>query len=176
MKIPYEEVKAPKLCYEEPVNSSALFSYFDDIYKLKLQGNKHTKLILNTLWGQLSRKKEHEIDANNLRDEEIEKVIDYIESRNVFILREERPFKFVFGRIKTFLNSYVRLCLIRDYILPVEKQGGEIYQIKTDSFLTNLKPCKLDLSKDMGGLKLEQELKGFWRVKNKKEVIDENVF
>ena len=174
LKIPYEEVKAPKLCYEEPVQSSALFSYFDDIYELKKKGNKHAKLILNSCWGQLSRKKEYEIDGNSLRDEDIEKVIDYIESRNVFILREEKPFKFVFGRIKTFLHSYVRLSLIRDYVLPVEKQGFEIYQIKTDAFVTNAKPEDITLGKEMGDLKLEKEYKGFWRVENKKRIIDEN--
>jgi len=72
LKIPYEEVDEPKLCFREPVNSSSLFSYFNDIYDLKKNGNKHAKLILNSCHGQLSRKKEYEIDADNLKDHEVD--------------------------------------------------------------------------------------------------------
>ena len=139
---------------------------------MKKEGNKHAKLILNSCHGQLSRRKEYEIDANNLEDCDIDKVIDYIESRNVFILREDRAYKFVFGRMKTLLHSYVRLCLVRDYIIPVEKQGYEVYQIKTDGFTSNIPPEKMSLGIEMGELKQEKEFKGRWQVKNKKCIIN----
>lgn len=172
--IPYKAVDDRCLRYSEPVKSSTLFSYFDDLYEMKKNGNKHAKLLLNSCHGQLSRKKDFEVDADTIRDELLEKVVGYVESRNTFVIRDERPFKFVFGRIKNFLYSYVRLSLVRDYILPIEEKGFEIYQIKTDGFTTNAPPSVVTLGKNMGDLKLEKEFEGNWRVKNTKQIIDEN--
>jgi hypothetical protein len=172
LNIPYEEhPEEPELCYPEVVRGKCLFSYFDDLYDMKKNGNKHAKLILNSLWGTLSKHKEFEIAGNNLKDSEIPKVIRYIESRNVFILREDQPFKYPFGRIKTYLNSYLRLCLVRDYLFKFENQGFEIYQVKTDGFATNAPPEKVSLGIEMGDLKVEKEFSGDWQVKDKKQLI-----
>jgi hypothetical protein len=171
LKIPYEECPdEEKIIYKHCVKSKAMFSYFDEMFEMKKNGNSHAKLVLNCTHGILSRKKLHEIDANDLKDEEIDKVVDYIESRNVFILKEDKPYKFAFGRIKSFLASYVRLSLIRDSVLPVEEKGFEIFQIKTDSFVTNAKPEDMILTNDIGGLKLEKEFEGQHIVVNKKRI------
>jgi hypothetical protein len=176
LKIPYTVEDEEKLCYRQPVKSEFLFSYFEELFEMKLKGNTHAKLILNTTHGQLSKKKKFEIDANDLKDCDKHKVVEYIEHRNVFVLQESEPYKFAFGRIKSFLHSYVRLCLIRDYVLPLETRGAKIYKINTDSILTNIKPSEMVLSKDLGGLKLEKTYKGNWRVKDTKTVLDENIF
>jgi hypothetical protein len=172
LEIPFEECpNEEKIIYKHSVKSKAMFSYFEDLYQMKTDGNKHAKLVLNCTHGQLSRKKRYEIDANNLQDHEIGKVVDYIEFRNVFVLEDKvKPFKFVFGRMKSFLASYVRLCLIRDYVLDVEKRGFEIYQIKTDSFVTNATPEDMVLNGDMGGLKMEKAYLGKHKVVNKKRI------
>lgn len=88
-----------------------------------------------------------------------------------FLLREDQPFKYPFGRIKTYLNSYLRLCLVRDYLFKFENQGFEIYQVKTDGFATNAQPHEITLGVEMGDLKVEKEFLGDWQVKDKKQLI-----
>ena len=175
--VEYEETNEPKLCYKHPIKGKDLFGYFDDLYDMKQNGNKFAKLMMNATHGQLSRKKEYEIPGDNLQERDKPNVIDYDEKRDIFILSSEQPFKFEYGRIKNFLASYIRLHLVKTYLMPIREKGFDVYLSNVDSILTNatkkeMKRLGFSFGNNMGDLKVEQRYEGKWQIKTMFKVVE----
>lgn len=179
--VKYEETDRTKLCYEQPINAKELFGYFDELYELKLEGNKYAKEMMNATHGLLSKKKEFEIPGNSIREDQKPYVVDYDEKRDVWLLSCDQPFKYDYGRIKTFLNSYVRLYIVKHYLIPLEQKGHQVYLSNVDSFVTDAKEDQIralgiNFSKLMGDIKIENVYEGFWEIEHIHKVVDVNIF
>lgn len=158
-----------RMVWSEPIKSSDAFGFMNDIFALKQKGNCQAKGILNSLWGLLGMKKQFRIPLENLREHDMKNLVDLdINAGWAQLKSDKREYKFVWGRIKTFITSYARLLLVRDYILPLEKEGFEIYQANTDGFITNAKPQHVkpmfSFGSDMGELKIEKVFDGLHKV------------
>lgn len=172
LKIDYELVNEENnaLIYEKgsTVDGCDVFEYMNELYELKEKGNKFAKLVMSCTWGEFSRKKVFEVNADTFSEDTpknralAERIVKYNPHRNVYILSaDEKPFKYPVGRIKTFLLSFVRYFFVSRILMEIENAGYKISMINTDGFIANIPEKEMNeiypISKKMGDLKMEVE-------------------
>lgn len=173
--IPYElENGVNALIWEETLKGKNAFGYMNNLFDMKAKGNKYAKAIMNVTWGSLTREKLVEIKLSELKEDQkpfvqkldMDKQIALVMlDRNNWIIKAPHPYKFVTGRIKPFITSFVRLFLIKNILLPLHKANHKIYQINTDGFVTSATKEQIEqiypVSSSFGHLKVEEEYKEF---------------
>jgi hypothetical protein len=181
LNIDYELVQEEDnaIIWEHCITGDKLFSYLHDLYELKKKGNKYAKAVINTTWGQLSRHSEiwlplskYDPDKDRLR------VKDWNFEKDLVLLRPttgKGEFKYITGRIKTFILSYTRYRFIKDYLQPTLKAGYNIHLVNTDAFLTNA-PAEVvekfgkGIGQECGQLKIEATYTGKHKVVNIRKI------
>lgn len=121
------------------------------------------KLIMNSIWGTLTKKYTFKIsfeDWENLPKEKVDrlrpKVAEFdINKKKVILASKERPFRHITGRMKPFLTAYGRKIMVQKIQDIEQGQGQEVIRVHTDSLLTT---GTMQTGGEMGQMKLEYSL------------------
>jgi len=161
---------------ERSVSSGSIFKdYVKPLYKLKKEGNKVAKLMLNCLWGNLVSRKKYKyyrtIDEMEIR--ESDQILDILTQPNGKIMFkiankvDRLQFNHSYARLKPFLLGYARVFINR----LIKKCGPDnIVFSHTDSLISKI-PLDLVIDKwdkhnTIGSWKFEGESKNC-KIKNK---------
>jgi hypothetical protein len=132
---------------DKSISSGSIFKdYVKPLYKLKKEGNKIAKLMLNCLWGNLVSRKKYKyyrtIDEMEIR--ETDKILDILTQPNGKIMfkivnKDDRlQFNHSYARLKPFLLGYARVFMHR----LVKKVKSRIKTFMNSKYIMDL----LDLS------------------------------
>ena len=143
---------------ENLINGSILFKkYVDELYKLKQDKIKGSKLLLNILWGALVEKKLYKetgnfSDAIDLSGRNITRLQTDTHVRVHYTKHEDSQFRTNYGRIKAFVLAFARKAMFYSF----RKWEPLIKRIHTDSLYLTEIPCDiLPSSNKLGCLKHE---------------------
>jgi len=150
---------------DKSISSGSIFrDYVKPLYKLKKEGNKIAKLMLNCLWGNLVSRKKYTyyrtVDEMEIR--ESDQILDILTQPNGKVMFkiankvDRLQFNHSYARLKPFLLGYARVFMHR----LVKKYGPDnIVFSHTDSFISkiplDLVEEKWDKHNTIGGWKFE---------------------
>jgi hypothetical protein len=181
LKIEYvlKETENNALVWDSYLTGDKSFNYFHELYEFKKNGNKYSKDIINTTWGILSREAEYEIPEEDYKACMASRVLRFNFERGTVTLVKDTKYRHVTGRLKPFVLSMTRFLMLRDYLLPLEKQNKKIYWVNTDGFLTDATVDEVEdtvlfhtFGPDIGDLKVEKEYKGKHKVVNMRVISE----
>lgn len=167
LNIPYEIMGEEKWVYDEPIKSSTFFSYFDKLNELKIKNsNRFAKSVMSATWGALVRERNYEVNLSELHEKSFKDIVQIRIDKGYAILRGgDKPYKHRSARLKPFLLAYARLFMLKNIVIPLEKNNHHVYLINTDAVITDAEPAQMNkiypISEKMGDLKIEKILDGF---------------
>lgn len=176
LKIPFKYATKTKLVYDKCIKSKDVFKYMTKLYELKQNGNKYVKSVMSSTWGALSRKKLFQVKFEDLKDSQLDKIYQLRPDKGYAIMKcnNDRPYKHMIGRMKTFLLAYARMYMCDDILLELKRYGYEVYKVLCDGFITNANPEQMDkiytIGDKMGELKFVEKFEGKHQLVNLKKI------
>lgn len=176
LKIDYErDTTVKRLVWRNVLKSRDVFGYMEPLFELKKNGNKEAKHFITRMWGLLGMKKRIKYNLDVIDEEHLDKIVKIdLVRRKAWLKTDDREYKFVFGRLKTFINAFERYNLVKTYLVPLEQDGFKVFMSNTDGFLTDAKPDDIKkmfvIGENVGELKNDKTFMGHHVVKNMRVV------
>lgn len=144
------------LIYDDLVTGRSIFGkYVDYLFKLKSDGCKMAKKLLNILPGAFCEKNKHKTVVRNDLNLEKVKLLSIQPFEETYIVEHmplNKIFKTNYARVGPFINAFSRYKM-SELLFP---HRNLIVRIHTDGFIS-LKPIQLPIGPEIGKFKLEHE-------------------
>ncbi len=162
-----EVAKALMLGYKVKIHDGYIFLSSENVFKpfvnkyYNIKKNSTgpereiAKLIMNSCYGKLAQRREFYDIVFDAKHDELVDCITLSNENMLYLKKVKDKRNYSFIHWGAFVTAYARLKLFSIFE-EIVKKGGNVYYCDTDSVVTDV---KLDTSDDLGGLKLEYEIK-----------------
>jgi hypothetical protein len=146
----------------------------EELYNMR-ETNPYVKAISASTWGTLCKGCESERDFKEYKEEWAKYFVSLDQNKGIVKLNfYDREYKFCTARLKTFLWSYARYRLVKDFLLPLINAGKQIHFINIDAFITDCKENEISdyvkFGREFGRVKVEDIFEGTHKIVNLRSI------
>ena len=168
-----DQVENNAMIWDDYVDGST-FSYMEELYNMR-ETNPYVKAISASTWGTLCKGCESERDFKEYKEEWAKYFVSLDQNKGIVKLNfYDREYKFCTARLKTFLWSYARYRLVKDFLLPLINAGKQIHFINIDAFITDCKENEISdyvkFGREFGRVKVEDIFEGTHKIVNLRSI------